>query len=149
MLLLLVSMIIAAVLVETPLTQTAHLDRVLRSAARLIGTPKYVPISGYVHDTLHWLLIQQLIFYRAAVLLWHYLLGIAPVYLQELCCPVSALAGLRALRCSAGGKLLVSPCKNLDYAVSCILSCCSFYLKFTSLTDSIVTKSYTFALQTA
>src|SRR6218665_2369585 len=32
-----------------------------------------------------------------------------------------------------------SPCKQLDYAAPCILGCCSFYLEFTSLADSIVT----------
>src|SRR6218665_991853 len=41
-------------------------------------------------------------------------------------------------------------CKHLDYAASCILSCCSFYLEFTSLADSAVTKElHAFALQTA
>src|SRR6218665_1784209 len=37
-------------------------------------------------------------------------------------------------------QTLSSPCKHLDYAASCILSCCSFYLEFTSLADSAVTK---------
>src|SRR6218665_224413 len=47
-------------------------------------------------------------------------------------------------------QTLSSPCKPLDYAASCIFSCCSFYLEFTSLTDSIVTKElHTFALQAA
>src|SRR6218665_1475981 len=45
-----------SVLVGLPLTMTARLDRVLRSAARLIGgVPKYASISGYMRDTLHWL----------------------------------------------------------------------------------------------
>ena len=47
-------------------------------------------------------------------------------------------------------QTLSSPCKHLDYAASCILSCCSFYLEFTSLTDSVVTKElHAFALQAA
>jgi len=97
-----------SVLVGLPLTLTAHLDRVLRSAARLIGgVPKYTSISGYMRDTLHWLPIRQRIFYRVAVLVWHCLLGIAPVYLQELCRPVLTLVGRQALRSSSGGKLLV------------------------------------------
>jgi len=87
---------------------TARLDRVLRSAARLIGgVPKYASISGYMRDTLHWLPIRQHIFYRVAVLVWHCLIGLAPVYLQELCRPVSTLVGRQALRFSSGGKLLV------------------------------------------
>jgi len=36
----------------------------------------------------------------------------------------------------------------LVYAALCIISCCSFYLEFTSFTDSTVTKDV-FALQTA
>src|SRR6218665_2504926 len=60
-----------------------------------------------IRDTLHWLPIRQCIFYRVAVLIWHCLLGIAPVYLQELCRPVSTLVGHQALRSSSGGKLLV------------------------------------------
>src|SRR6218665_3883275 len=78
------------------------------------------------------------------------LIGFAPVYLQELCRPVSTLVGRQALRSSSGGKTLSSPCKHLDYAASCILSCCSFYLEFTSLPDSVVTKElHAFALQAA
>jgi len=97
-----------SVLVGLPLTLTARLDRVLCSAACLIGVSlKYAPISGYMQDTLHWLPIWQRIFYKVAVLVWHCLLGIAPVYLQELCCPVSTLVGRQALRSSSGDKLLV------------------------------------------
>src|SRR6218665_1823357 len=97
-----------SVLVGLPLTLTAHLDRVLRSAARLIGgVPKFATISGYMRDTLHWLPIRQRIFYRVAVLVWHCFIGVAPVYLQELCRPESTLVGHHALRSSCGGKLLV------------------------------------------
>src|SRR6218665_1199524 len=47
-------------------------------------------------------------------------------------------------------QTLSSPCKHLDYAASCILSCCSFYLEITSLADSVVTKElHAFALQDA
>src|SRR6218665_147443 len=60
-----------------------------------------------MRDTLHWLPIRQRIFYRVAVLVWHCLIGFAPVYLQELCRPVSTLVGRQALRSSSGGKLLV------------------------------------------
>jgi len=73
-------------------------------------------------------------------LAWHCLIGIAPVYFQELCRPVQTLVGRQALRSSSGGKLS-SPCKHLDYAASCILSCCPFYLEFTSLADLVVTES--------
>src|SRR6218665_3091607 len=63
-------------------------------------------VSIYMRDTLHWLPIQQRIFYRVAVLVWHCLLGAAPC---------SLLAGSLSscidpswpLRSSSGGKLLV------------------------------------------
>src|SRR6218665_2794491 len=84
------------------------MDIVLRSAARLIGgVHKYSSISDCMRDTLHWLPIRQPIFYRVAMLMWHCLFGIAPVYLQELCHHVSTLVGRQALRSSSGGKLLV------------------------------------------
>ena len=60
-----------------------------------------------MRDALHWLSIQQRIFYRVAVLVWRCILGVAPVYLQELCRPVSTLVGRQALRSSAGGEQLV------------------------------------------
>src|SRR6218665_3936283 len=37
-------------------------------------------------------------------------------------------------------QTLSSPCKHLDYAASCILSCCSFYMEFTSLADLVVAR---------
>src|SRR6218665_2321630 len=86
-------------------------------------------------DMLH----RKRIFYRIAVLVWRCLLGIAVVYLQELCRPVSTLVGHRAPRSCSGGRLLLV-CKHLDYTALCILGCYFFYLEFTSFTDSIVTK---------
>src|SRR6218665_1625892 len=54
-------------------------------------------------DMLH----RKRIFYRIAVLVWRCLLGIAVVYLQELCRPVSTLVGHRAPRSCSGGRLLL------------------------------------------
>src|SRR6218665_3008655 len=59
-----------------------------------------------MRDTLH-CPIRQRIFYRVAVLVWHCLIGIAPVYLQQLCRPVSTLDGCQALGSFSSGKLLV------------------------------------------
>src|SRR6218665_2367204 len=104
-----------------------------------------------MRDTLHWLPIRQSIIYKVAVLVWHCLIGIVPVYLQELCRPVSTLVGRQALRSSSiWWQTLSSPCKHLDYAASCILGGCSFYLEFTSFADSVVTNElHAFALQAA
>src|SRR6218665_2041631 len=115
---------------------------------RFIGSvPKYASISGYMRDTLRWLPIRQRIFYRVAVLVWHCLIGFAPVYLQELCRPVLTSGWASSASFLFWWQTLSSPCKHLGYAASCILSCCSFYLEFTSLADSVVTKElHAFAL---
>src|SRR6218665_2364668 len=98
----------SSILAGLPLAQTARLDWVLRCAARLIGRiQKYVSVSAYMRDTLHWLPIDQRISYRIAVLVWRCILGSAPGYLCELCRPVSGLPGRRALRSSVTGQLFV------------------------------------------
>ena len=56
---------------------------------------------------LHWLPLQQRIEYRVASLVRRSLLGIAPGYLSNLCCPVSAAPGRRSLRSAEGGTLMV------------------------------------------
>src|SRR6218665_388035 len=82
---------------------TARLDKILCSSAHLIvGGPKCAPISGYMHDTLH----------RVAVLVLHYLLGIAPIYLQELCRLVSSMVGRSFLFL---WQTLSSPGKHLNF----------------------------------
>src|SRR6218665_2264704 len=52
-----------------PATRLNCLDRVLRSAARLIGrVSKFDHISAYMRDVLHWLPLSQRIQFRVAVL---------------------------------------------------------------------------------
>ena len=98
----------SSVLVGLPLGLIERLDRVLRSAARLIGhIPKYAPVSAYMRDVLHWLPASQRISYRIAALVWRCLLGSAPSYLSDLCQPVSGILARRSLRSSAAGELLV------------------------------------------
>src|SRR6218665_1103624 len=58
-------------------------------------------------DGLHWLPAEQRISYRIASLVWRCLVGLASVYLLELCCvPLSAISS-RSLRSSQQGLLLV------------------------------------------
>ena len=91
-----------------PLGLIGRLERVLRSAARLIGRiPKYAPVSAYMRDVLHWLPVSQRISYRVAALVWRCLTDCAPSYLSILCRPVSDLAARRALRSTTTGELLV------------------------------------------
>ena len=83
------------------------LNRVLRSAARLIGhIPKFDHVSSYMLETLHWLPTRQRIEFRIAALVRQCQLGIAPQYLQELCCSTSILDH-RPLRSAQKGLLLV------------------------------------------
>lgn len=94
--------------VGLPAGRLGCLDRILRSAARLIGhIPKFGHVSSYMRDVLHWLPSEQRIAYRVAALVWRCLLGLAPAYLRELCFPVLSARGSRSLRSSAQGLLLV------------------------------------------
>src|SRR6218665_4088590 len=58
-------------------------------------------------DVLHWLPTEQRISYRIASLVWRCLVGLAPVYLRELCCPPLGAMSSRSLRSSQQGLLLV------------------------------------------
>ena len=61
----------SSVLVGLPLGLIGRLDRVLRSAARLIDhLPKYASVSAYMRDVLHWFPVSQRISYRVAALVW-------------------------------------------------------------------------------
>lgn len=71
----------------------ADLDRVLTSAARLFVS-KYAPYL-MIHCIGVPLCYICCICYRVAALVWRCLLGIAQVYLHELCHPVSILVGRR------------------------------------------------------
>ena len=99
----------SSILAGLPSGLINRLDRVLRTATRLIGRiPKYASVSAYMRDVLHWLPASQRISYRIAALVWRCLAGCAPSYLSDLCRPVSDLAPpRRALRSSAKGELLV------------------------------------------
>ena len=58
-------------------------------------------------DVLHWLPIHLRIAYRIDALVWRCLLGLAPAYLRELCCPTSGALGRRSLGSAEMGALLV------------------------------------------
>jgi len=91
-----------------PSSRIACLDRVLRSAARLIGQiPKYGHVSSYMLEVLHWLPVCQRIEYRVAALVLRCLQGLAPTYLRELCCLISVVPGRRLLRSAEKGVLMV------------------------------------------
>jgi hypothetical protein len=91
-----------------PSSKLTCLDRVLRSAARLIGKiPKYGHVSNYMLDVLHWLPIRQRIEFRVSALVWRCCQGLAPIYLRELCSLTLGIQGRRQLRSADKGVLLV------------------------------------------
>src|SRR6218665_1931494 len=80
------------------------MDRVLRSAARLIGgIPKFGHVSKYMFAVLRWPPTESRISYRIASLDWRCLVGLAPVYLRELCCPPLSAMSYQSLRSSQQG----------------------------------------------
>ena len=94
--------------VGLPAARLESLDRVLRTAARLIGRiPKFGHITAFMRDVLHWLPLKQRIVYRIAALAWHCLLGLAPAYLRELCSPALSTRTSRSLRSAEQGVLAV------------------------------------------
>src|SRR6218665_3705115 len=94
-----------------PARRMGCLDRVLHSATRVIGgIPKFGHVSKYMLDVLHWLSAEQWISYRIASLVRRCLLGLAPVYLRELCCPLLSSMSSRSLnRVFSWSSLLVPP----------------------------------------
>ena len=64
-----------------PQVNLSSLERVLRSAARLVGSiPRYGSVSSYMHHTLHWLPLRQRVMYRLCSLVWQSVLGTAPLF---------------------------------------------------------------------
>ena len=98
---------------------------VLNAALRLIVKKrKYNLITATIRDVLHWLPIQQRIECKLCDLVYKAMHHTAPVYLTELCVPLSIHQG-RANLCSATpGDLSVAANKGTTYgrrsfAVSC------------------------------
>src|ERR1043165_7109755 len=50
---------------------------------------------------------MQRILYRIIALVWRSLLGLAPTYLRDLCCPTVSAQGRRFLRSTEWGMLMV------------------------------------------
>ena len=87
----------------------SKLQSILNSAARLIGgIPKFSHISSFIRNTLHWLPIAQRIQFKILSIMRNCVAGSAPLYLIDLCTPVSSLPGRSALR-SVSHDLLMVP----------------------------------------
>src|SRR5688572_6004831 len=91
-----------------PQVHLSSLERVFRSAARLVGCiPRYGRVSSYMHHILHWLPLRHRILYRLCSLVWQCVLGSAPRYLRSIFTLSSSLTGRSALRSSSRGDFLV------------------------------------------
>ena len=98
----------SALYVGLPAARVGCLVRVMRAAARLIGRiARFGHVSDYMRDVLHWLPFPQRITYRISALVWRCLAGVAPVYLQELCCSTLSVQRRGSLRSSKQAELLV------------------------------------------
>ena len=87
--------------------QVRPLNRVLRTAARLVGRiPRFGRVSEYMRDVLHWLPYPQRIVYRVSALVRRCIEGLAPPYLRELCCPTTHTQRRCSLRSAAQAELL-------------------------------------------
>ena len=85
-----------------------RLQSVLNSAVRLIlGVSKFDSVSAAIRDELHWLPIRKHIQFKITLLVWHCIVGVAPEYLIELCCPVSSSSGQQSLCSASRGDLIV------------------------------------------
>ena len=60
-----------------------------------------------MRNVLHWLPITQRITYRVSALVWRCMEGLAPIYLQELCCPTSGVQRRSVLRSADQAELLI------------------------------------------
>src|SRR6218665_1884801 len=56
-------------------------------------------------DVLHWLPLLQRIMFRIGAMVWRCILGLAPAYLRDLCCPTPGTRGRSSLRSSRGYSL--------------------------------------------
>src|SRR6218665_3113990 len=91
-----------------PSVRLGCLERVIRTAARLIGgIPRTGHVSAYVLDVLHWLPLQQRIIFRIGAMVCRCILGLAPAYLRDLCCPTPGTRGRSSLHSSEQGLLFV------------------------------------------
>src|SRR6218665_1149228 len=91
-----------------PTCRDKCLDRVLQTAARLVGLiPRFSRVSGYMRDVLHCLPYPQRIVYRIYALVRRCIEGLAPSYIRELCCSTVTIQRRISLRSSAQAELLV------------------------------------------
>jgi len=107
------------------------LQNVLNAAARLfVRKGKYDSITTDLPDVLHWLPAQQRTEYKVSLLICKCLHQAAPLYLTEMCLPVSAIQRRHGLRSAVREDLEVPRCNLARYGQR------SFYVSGPSLWNS-------------
>ena len=106
-----------SLLAGSPKTVTDKLQRVLRSAARILTeTGKYDRgLTHILHNELHWLDVPQRIKFKVCTMVYKCLHGMAPPYLVNLCKPVAGIDGRNRLRSASWGQLVVPRPKLSTY----------------------------------
>ena len=102
------------VLAGLPQTQVNRLQSILRAAARLVlQLPGWASVSNLMRVQLHWLSIPQRIQFKLCSVVYRCLHNMAPVYLRDLCMPISLLEGRSHLRSAAAGDLRIPSAKTV------------------------------------
>ena len=102
------------VLAGLPQIQVNRLQSILRAAARLVlQIPGWASVSNLMRVQLHWLPFPQRIQFKLCSVVYRCLHNTAPIYLRELCVPVSSLEGRSHLRSAAAGDLRISSTKTV------------------------------------
>jgi len=76
---------------------------------------KYDSITTDLRDVLHWLPVQQRTEYKVSLLIYKCLHQVAPLYLTEMCVPVSAIQRRHGLQSAVRGDLEVPRCNLARY----------------------------------
>ena len=131
------------VLAGLPQTQINRLQSILRATARLVlQLPGWASVSNLMRVQLHWLSIPQrsqfkLCSIREILMLYPDLYGsmvyrclhnTAPIYLRDLCVPISSLEGRSHLRSATAGDFRIPSAKTVTigrsgFSVFCCRSC--------------------------
>ena len=99
-------------------THLRQLQSVLNAVVRLIVKKRnYDQIKASIRDVLHWLPLQQRIEYKLCDLVYKAMHQSAPVYLTELCVPVSIHQGRANFLSATHGGLSVAANKDTTYGL--------------------------------
>jgi hypothetical protein len=116
-----------ALLVGLPAVRIAKLQRVQNSAARLICSVRLCESITPVLRSLHWLPVIQRIVFKIASLVFHCLIGMAPLYLSDL---IKLHESARDTRSSSQLILLSPRSRTKRFWRPCIFCGCSSDMEF-------------------